>query len=450
MKRSVNQGFIILVLTILLLLSLAILVLYFAPNNDDSEMLVVWGKQNMPGPCFIWLIDPKDDHVSSPIVGEDDCNYRIVDIEGKPTFVYIQRFPGEIKEYAINRSGQLVQQRIIKSENTGISNSVQWGQNDVIYFSNILNGREQIFRLDTNSSFSEPYLTYFAGMAAGPKISPNRHYLAYWTLEKVANHNECLTCSNGQYRIYNLENETDLGLSDLVNERLKFARYPDDFLHCGVQWSPSSQFIAFNVGACNFGGPGSIAIFDIEMGKVVEVLPPIFARQNYYSPYVIGWLSATELIYSQFIYFAEFDRFVPRYFTYSIEAGVSRELAEFLPIKNADGSIFELLQIDWTSDGKNFVGVVITGKTPSEFSWFLNKVDMQTKTIDVLESENRYNNGPILSLSGNWIAYYSAPSKEETGERGVDLRISTLSGHSRITGINNLLELTLHYGWIKR
>src|SRR5690606_5379849 len=200
MKRLVNRS--IFLIIVLLLLPVAILTIFSSLNNNDSEILIVWGKQDMAGSCFIWLIEPEKDNVSSPITGEDDCNYQIINVAGEPTLVHIQPFPGEIKEYAINRSGQLVQQRIIKSENVGISNSVQWGQNDIIYFSSILNGREQVFRLDTNSSFSESFLTYSTGMASGPKISPDRKHLAYWTLEGVANNNECLTCSNGQYRIY--------------------------------------------------------------------------------------------------------------------------------------------------------------------------------------------------------------------------------------------------------
>jgi hypothetical protein len=78
MKRLVNRGFFF----ILILLALAIFAIFFALNNDDSELLVVWGKQDMGGSCFIWLIEPEEDNISSPMVGEDDCNYQIMNVAG--------------------------------------------------------------------------------------------------------------------------------------------------------------------------------------------------------------------------------------------------------------------------------------------------------------------------------------------------------------------------------
>lgn len=449
MKGTMNRRFSTL-LIILLLLLLFVLAFQFAAHEKYSEMLIVWGRQTQPGPCLIWLIDPKNESTTSSTVGYDNCNYRIVDIAGKPTFVHIQHFPGEITTYAINRNGQLVQHQIIKSENTGIDILVS-GANGVVYFNTTVDGHEQIFRLDKNTTVAEPFITNPTGMASGPNISPDKNYLVYWTLEGVASNN-CLHCNFGQYRLYNLENKTDLALSDLVYEQIQFAQYPHDFLHCRLQWSPDSRFIAFNIGACDLWGPSSLAIVDVKLGKVVEILPPLLDGYSPKNPFVFGWLSETDLIYSQPVYFgaSENNNFLTRYFIYSTETGVSEELAEFLPIKNPDGSLFELIKIDWTSDGNYLIGVIFTTLDTNNLGLLLTRVNRQTKTMTVLESENSYNIDPILSPSGNWFAYYSAPDRETANEQGVELRISPLIGDSQNTGATNLIELFVHYGWIER
>jgi len=170
-------------------------------EDHAQERLVVWGRSEggPNGKCWVWLLDPASQgEPIRQISGKQDCNYAVVTVNEKEYLASLPQWnpnvaeqPAEIVLYDVTRDGELVVYQTIPMGDvhlTSLMNTPQWGADGSVYLAGILDGKEQIFRYDSQTAAIEPYLDRDDGFSTSPLLSPDGRYLAYfeYTEEQVA------------------------------------------------------------------------------------------------------------------------------------------------------------------------------------------------------------------------------------------------------------------------
>jgi hypothetical protein len=384
-------------------------------DNNVQEWFIVWGQEVSPdGECRIWILNPANQ--SEPIhtlIGKQDCNYTVVEVNGKEYLAslphwnpaYIEN-PAEIALYDVTGDGTLISQQKIPLGDirlVSLTSVPQWAADGSVYFAGILNGKEQIFRYDGHTETIESYLDSPDGFNTSPLLSPDGRYLAYTRVEDNAqNYEECImACSNHFYHVWDIVNGRDIELLPLIEPWLADAPL---YMHCELEWSPTSRFVAFDVG-CGLQSPRSVAIIDIENAVPVEVInAPDYIRKA-------EWLPGDRLILSgERMTFASTDIPYEGYLLYpaSTRAWIPLENIPERNIYNYDSVSFT----DWTEDGAFVVGQT---HAPLEKST-ISTIDLVIFEVEDKENEGQYirvlnefvdSRSLLWSASNNFISYRS-------------------------------------------
>src|SRR5690606_17921487 len=201
--------------------------------------------------------------------------------------------PGKMTIYTIHAAERkLSVQEAITLDGIGFIGSPQWDKEGTLYFSSTVEEservfREQLFRLKPGSETAEPFIRNAKGIASGPLISPDGRYLVYWTFDGEDNLSGCVTgCGYGDYHVFDLESNRDIALLPLVGQY----GASDHPYHNKALWSPTGQFLAFQIDVIGIGG---IIIFDVLKAEIVAHLQ---SEVNWGRMEVAHWVADTELV----------------------------------------------------------------------------------------------------------------------------------------------------------
>lgn len=419
-------------------------------ENKGKDTLVVWG-QTASDPaenwreCRLWLFEPETQKTSSPVIQEDTwCGYEVVYINGKQRLREITS-EGKIILYNITSEQTIELWQSFDLKSHFPQSPPQWGKDGSIYFSALENNQEQIYRFDSKTGTTSPFILFASGLAADPLISPDGNYLVYWTLEGPTNRfpNVCGLGCVGYYHIYNLQTHTDTELFSLLEPLLAEPFIP----HCLAKWAATGRYLAFNIGGCGDWGAQELVVFDAYENQIVALFE-LTAEDVYFA--FEGWLSNTEIVYIRGRVSPELGITEPSYWVYSVEQQTSRELVESPPDSD---NLFILRDLDWTPDSRFIVGAL---KTTSPQSLIIVDASRDSLPIEEFSYEDEFSNEsqwlpfqePKLSLSGDWIAYFSS-FKDEQG-----ILITNVYVVNRVTKDVVSLNTTnivrnLHFAWVQ-
>lgn len=432
-----------------------VILLALKDSNQKEGLLIAWGVQhNSSSNCFIWIVDPENKTSSSLAVAQEDCDYEIVKIGGQEFLAKIV-YPGQITIYKITSKREILVQQTINIGNWGFSSIPQWGLDGKIYFSSTVNDVEQIYRADIPNREVVPFINYEGGLATEPIISPDGHYLVYWTLDGPTNQQPrvCGLECNGYYHIFDIPNQTDIYLlpllESLVSEPL--------FAHCNAQWSPTGQYLAFSIGGCGSFDPQNVVVFDTKTNQIMVVLKSDVGQKDQFVS-LKGWLSETEIVYGKRFIFPEMNFDGEHFYVYSLTTHDSRELLN-APTQTENRQEFILAEPSWTLGGKQIVATMPTISSSGQLNKDLAIIDHENRLSQIsylYEDENVHQsdrlsfNRPAWSPSGSWITYYSTyKEQEDSSEWLVSLYLIDKTGSITVnTGVVNVLESSLHYTWI--
>jgi hypothetical protein len=434
-------------------------ILVYSQRNDQQkeDLLIVWGQvADEPGAtwrsCQLWTYNPRTQETSLPFIQEDKwCTYEIIEIVGQKRLISLEA-NGEVVIYEITDSGSIQVEQTL-SLGSGYSGSIpQWGKDNSIFFSTVIDNQEQIARLDAQTESISSIIVNESGLATDPILSPDGQYLAYWTVDGPINRTlaECgLECA-GYYHIFNLQDKIDVPLASLLD-----SLEVDPLVnHCSLQWSPSGRFLAFNIGGCGQWSERDIVVVDAHTNQIVSYLRP--QPDDYYFSFE-GWLSDTEVVYSSAYFPPELGYAIPHYSVYSLDTQTSRELIS-LPSEITQEGVFASYDIDWTTNGRYIVGSVPISNSisPEAFSLVTADISQDQPQIESFFFEDDFANKPNWvpfqepkwSPSGDWIAYRSS-YQAEGGFSPNNIYIVNRAGETiqKIDTIN--IARNLHYVWLK-
>jgi hypothetical protein len=413
-------------------------------RSNTHEWLLVWGRTKVGagGECHIWLFNPAKrlDSVR-PVVGNQDCRYIAVAVNGQEYIASLPSYPTPIELppmivlYKVSDSGELVAHQEIPMGNLRRTHEPQWSADGSVYLSGILDGKEQIFRYDIQTALMQPYLDAANGFATEPLLSPDGRYLAYRVVKNNQSSDECARgCSFSFFHVWDIHASQDIALLPLVEP---WIAHDPPFINCDLVWSPSSKFIAFDVG-CNLQTPSSVAVIDVENRQAVEVIGTNSTGgfDNYIRKH--KWLANDRLLLSGSVTFANVGDSYDGYFLY-LAAEQTWQPLENVPKQN-------IYDYDWVAFGdwvEHENGLFAVGQT---------QVPAEVRTLDLVilkvgdeNSVGRYIrvvddgiDSPSLrwSSSGNYIAYLSS-------------NWETRNSQSRFTIINRIGEPLLDTGMVE-
>lgn len=418
------------------LLVMGILSLRYATFPNKEEFLVIWGKlANENDQCIILVLVPGRQETKMPVIGEPSCNYAQAYIQGIPHLVHVQENPGVIKIYDVTSEGNLVTTHNISLDGVKITSFPQWENDKHFYISGILADREQIFQVDSESGKFSPFIYSNSDALTLPTISPDGRFLKYVRFAGKNNSFECRLDCYSYFSLVNLDTGEDKELVPIFEPVVN----NPTFTHCHELWSPNSQYLAFNVG-CGSEFPQEVVIMDINFQITALISPSL--QGSGVDP--ISWFSDAELLIGKSIEVSQ--SFPYRYFVYSIDTNTGQELSIF----DAEGSITPIYNTDVTKGGSRIVGTSI-GSTPDgqTQSIVIGKI-VENRTQLQSEQGDRYNNHPLWSSSGNWVAYAFAEDNFSYVEDGPSIGIMNAEGtvimETKDTVFN---ERSLGYGWFE-
>lgn len=432
---------------LILIIVLLFLALFFRRINNvrKDELLVAWGVKNdvVENDCILQVINPKRQDLGQVHVG-GNCNYQAVYIQGQPRLVEVQKESDAIVIYSITSDGDLIVEKSLSLSGVKVFHSsldFQVGNDGTIYFPGVLNHAEgvmkdrmQILRIDPTGEIM-PLAANQDGIAVSPLISPDDSHLIYKIHDGIKSSAECISVCGYYYHLLDMETNSDVNLASLVNH---LGANPN-VSHCRAQWSPDGHFIAFNLG-CESESPQYIVIFNVEDNEIVTVIKPI---ENNSNAGMVNWLSDDELVYGQHVHVKGYDYPFYHYFTYSISSDTSTDFLN-LTLTDTDGYNVDLWQIDWTSDGQYVIGSPSSGN-----GLIMVDASSEEQNINYI-SENTYNNLPLWSPSGDWIAYRSALDYDTFIENGNAVKITERTGQTFLdTDVLNIRR-GLGYAWLRQ
>jgi len=433
-------------------------------DKREQDTLLVWGQHDYDMPCSVWLVDPAQ-KISKKVLDEvHTCNFNIVNIDDTPHLIYRER-PGEIIIYEINATDRMLNvQEVITLPDREIFSLPQWDSGRNIYFSSTaVEGveqiyREQIYRVDKETKPATPFIRHDNGLATSPVISPDGRFLAYWTLDGPANRTSmpyCITgCGVGYYHVFDLDTGLDVPLLPMVKQIREASLAVSH--HENALWSPTGQFLAFQL---SVRGAGGIVIFDARNAEIVADLQSDQGGDTE----IVQWVSGTELVYMAHHYLPELGYALGRPYIYSLESKVSRELLPDLPLTTEDGlpNIFYAFTV--TSDGRHSIGVFPPASLAEGNEVSLLIADLsQDEPVYTFSIREMYPDAslqgspfeePTWAISGEWLAYYSeylAPESDTPFYRA-NLHVINVAGETVPIlgeGASEVL-LPLQYAWIQ-
>jgi hypothetical protein len=172
-------------------------------------------------------------------------------------------------------------------------------------------------------------------------------------------------------------------------------------MHCNLEWSPTSQFVAFEVG-CGLQDPGSIVVFDAENRKVVDViraLSPLESIVQY------EWLSDNRLVISGNVSSLTTSNVLDGYLRFSADMQ-SWQTLHGIPERNKYD--FDRVYLsDWAEDGSLVVGQTQAPGEKRTVELVIIALEERSGETLYVQTPDEYIDSPILSPTGNWIAYRS-------------------------------------------
>lgn len=382
-------------------------------EDHAQERLVVWGRsEGEPGgKCWVWLLDPASQgEPIRQISGKQDCNYAVVTVNEKEYLASLPQWnpnvaeqPAEIVLYDVTRDGELVVYQTIPMGDvhlTSLMNTPQWGADGSVYLAGILDGKEQIFRYDSQTAAIEPYLDRDDGFSTSPLLSPDGRYLAYLVVENNESSQLCdrRDCSRRYYHIRDLDTGQDVELLPVIEPWLAGEPY---FMHCDLDWSSTSKFVAFSVG-CGLQEPSSVTIIDVKNGRLVEVInaQTISSHIRQYE-----WLSDDRLVVLGDVTFALSNEQYDGYLFYLAAEQSWQSLAN-LPQRNFHNNA-QVAFGDWTEDGALAVGHSQVPGEKRRVELAIFAVENESSDGLYVQTPDEHVDQPIWSASGSFIAYRS-------------------------------------------
>lgn len=430
----------------------------FNQEQSQHDILLVWGRDRDNNRCSVWLIEPKQQSSEKILADAKTCNFVVADISSVPHLVYWEQL-NEMIIYAINiRDRKLTIQQVITLNDMEFSTLPQWDKEENIYFGAIVDGVEQIVRVDQGTKTPSSFIKQDNGFATEPIISPDGRFFVYWTLDGPTNRTSqpyCITgCGAGYYHVYDIAGVEDIPLLPFIRqikeEQLALAYHENE------QWSPAGQYLAFQL---DVRGVGGILIFDINKTEIVADLK----TDTVGDMEIVGWVSDTELVYMAQHYFPEPGYSLARPYIYSLDSKTTWELFPDLPAKTEEDKPYIFYDFDLAMNGKHFVGVLPSpnstdGKTASLFIADIDQATPNVDTISIINITDQIPDNvdqwspftnPTWSISGEWLAYYSEYSMAD-GIPQADLFIISRDGEMVPidTGLKGVLS-RVQYTWIQ-
>jgi hypothetical protein len=326
------------------------------------EQLIVWGRSqdSIAAECRLLILDPTNEtEPIRSIVGQRDCNYMVAEIREKQYLVSLPRwipesaeheYPPEIILYGLASSGELHVYQRITLGNIRLMGIPQWTKDGSAYLAGIADGQEQIFRYDSQTALIETYLNMPDGFVTMPRLSPDENYLAYEVIQDYENNYQCrMACNFVLLRVRDIHTGEDIDLASLAEPWIVGEPY---YPHCDLTWSPTSKFVAWNVGAsCGLQQLGSVAIVDVKNQEVVEVFNAAHVSKTI-------WFSNDRLIIGIDVTIATADEFHEGALIYSPANQTWQPLVK-IPKMNKYGN--ELISFSQWFEGED--GLVALGQT---------------------------------------------------------------------------------------
>jgi hypothetical protein len=309
--------------------------------------------------------------------------------------------PTEIILYDMTSEGELAVQQAIPIGDirlTSWANTPQWAADGSVYLAGILNDKEQIFRYDPQRRIIEPFLDTTDGFSAEPLLSPDSRYLAYVVVENNENSDRCDrgTCYFRFFHVWDMNSGEDIELLPLIEPLIAGEPF---YMHCELAWSPTSKFVAFDIG-CGLQEPGSVAIIDIENRRVVEIINAENMGSNIVK---FEWLSDDRLAMTGSVTFANTGEHYDGYFLYLANNQSWQPLPNIPERNKYDYDV--LFFNDWTGDGLFVVGSSIT-PSPTHLREVVVYHVSTGESLYVPAPDGVVNN-PLWAPSANLIAYHS-------------------------------------------
>lgn len=329
-----------------------------------QEYLVIWGKETWPdGDCILWIANPDIQETTRTIIETPWCNFAVLNRYDKQQLVSFPRYPeaysngirsSEIIIYEIDQNGYLQHKQTIALEGLRITDTPQFGVNDIIYFSGIKDNRESIYTYDQETQTASLYITTEIGFATSPVISPNGQYIAYevWKDHESKEHNsrdDCgqLTCFSRFLHIWDIESNTDIDLASYIKPFIAGESY---YSHCEPEWSDTGNLLAFNVG-CEYQTPGSIIVFDVSKRETPVAINSVDHTKNISK---FHWVEGNRLILNGTVQIFGQDAIEDGYLIYSASTNTIEKMIG-LPERNIYD--YDLIYFnDWTNDARFAVG----------------------------------------------------------------------------------------------
>ncbi len=418
-------------------------------SRSIREHLLFWGKNDsLEGRCQITAINVDSLQTQETVLDQSFCQFERVVVHNREYLAQaIWHNPEVASEtrainlFDISNEGELVLAQSIPLGQVRITAVPQWGKGNTVYFSGILDGREQIYRIDPTIGHAEPYIDYSDdGFATEPIISPDGRYIAYRVWENHNSRDDCgqLTCYYNYYYIWDIQEKTTISLLPEIQPLQAGEPY---FLHCDLAWSPDSQWIAFVVG-CSLQKPGSVVIFDVTNRQPVSVINAT-SSGPYGNMMKYEWLTGNRLVLSGMNSSISENTSYEGYFAYSLEDN-SFELWSHLNKRNK-WDVDIVTYLDWTNDG-----VYALGQTQAPG-------DRRMMGIVIMNTNNLNDSGNYFlidetniqwlkfSPSEDWMAYVSYNQETQNSFR----KVAILDRDGRLlydSGVIPFAELTA--SWI--
>lgn len=380
-----------------------------------NEYLLFWGTDHvMEDRCQVTSININTLQAHETVINDFYCRFEIVEINNKIYLVQAIWYNPEIASeltsiqvFDVSDNGELILVQSIPLGHIRLTATPQWGKDGTIYFSGILNGREQIYRIEPETDNIESYIDYSGnGFASEPIISPDGRYIAYRVWENHNSHDDCgqLTCYNNYYYLWDTQARVAIPLRPQIQPLQLGEPY---FLHCSLSWSPNGQYIAFVIG-CSLQRPGSVVVFDVIGKKPVTVINSTKAGP-YGDILKFEWLDENRLVLKGSVALLDNDSSYDGYFVYSANED-SFAIWPHLSERNKWNTDIVSFS-DWTNEGEYALGQT---QVPG---------DRRTVNLVVMDTNNPTAPGyyfPVdetnvqwakFSPSDSWIAYVSYESQ---------------------------------------
>lgn len=400
MNQKITMRRFLFFLTGLLIISASITYVLARLPNKPEELLLLWGKQH-DGQCLVQVVNPLTATPASLLIGEPDCLYDTVTIEGEQHLAHFNREQSEITIYQIGEMYMLQVEMVISLEQMAFWNGsdITWESEETLYIGGVVDGKQQIFKVDVKSETRTLFIENTQGFAFRPTISPNGAYMTYIAIDGLETSHQCQLSCYYHYHLFHIDTQTSFDLLVLSDE----IGIDNRFDHCKQRWSPDNRFLAVQVSCTGASDYGSIFVFDTYSNELVHV-----KGQRDSGVYLHAWLSSSELVYTDFFGFPDNNLRLNPMTVFDLTTMTSYPFIDFSTLNN-DGVVWDIQISGWTQDGNYIVGTMATvdGGT-------LVIIDQSGEEQELTFVERKaYFSDPLWSPSGDWIAVRIRDDVEE-------------------------------------